>query len=110
MLDDVMTVSGPSVAAPTHLHAMVPVGVMDATVEVVTSASEPSTQTGEMLKGLADDVRSLHDGNADEDATLRVRSFFDRLSEITLAGQAQIAQTRIGDDLWTQETLTYLTS
>jgi len=110
MLEDVMAIRGTSVATPTLLHAMVPVDVVDATVEVVTSSSEPTAPAGEMLKGLANDVRLLRDGKADEPATQRVRSFFDRLSEITLAGQAQISQSRIGDDLWIQETSSYSNS
>lgn len=113
LLDEVASINSTAVApTPALLHAIAPVGVIDETVDAVTSSASErdATQVEQRLREMAEDTRALKVGKADDHTIERIHAYFDRLSRITLARAAQLASRRTGDNWWTQEALNYLTS
>jgi hypothetical protein len=93
---------------PGVFQTMAPFGAVDETVETVTSASETDgVLAGDVLSQLADDVGRIRQATADDAGAERVRSFFDRLSIITLGQSSSLAGTIRSEDPWIPEASHY---
>ncbi|MFZ6003079.1 MAG: hypothetical protein ACOYXM_04030 [Actinomycetota bacterium] len=85
--------SSRAVSPPSQIRSMAPLVVLDETFQAVTNArGEHGDDVAVAVAQLRSDIEELLEQRADANAVSRLRTFLDRLADVTLARSEELAR------------------